>query len=133
MKTSNLKATTQNSYYGKAKVIEDESGRSLKSYETIVCKIDNSGKFTRTWGGYSRTTMNHVNDFRRASGLSALSKKEWLSIPCGNGEKFKCTFTNGFVSWTSEVVFDDEADAWKYAEKVEEERNYRVYGDVISA
>ena len=131
----NLPATRQKSYYGKAKVIEDGAEKSLKSYETSVCKIDESGDFKRLWGGYSRTTINHVNDFRRLFGLPALSKKEWEALPCGNdsGEKFKCEFSNGFVSWTSEVVFDDEYDAWDFAESVAAARNYSICFGVIPA
>lgn len=129
----NLSATRQKSYYGKAKVIEDNGEMLLKSYETIVCKIDKNGDFKRLWGGYSRTTMNHVNDFRRGFGLPALSKKEWEALPCGGGERFKCEFSNGFVSWKSEVVFDDEDDAWNFAESVAAARGYNICFDVVLA
>ena len=78
MKETILKATTQKSYYGKAAVIDNEDGyKSLRSYETIVCAFDpESGKFSRLWGGWSRTTSRHVNDFRRLFGLPAMSQKK---------------------------------------------------------
>ena len=52
------------SFYGKAKVIEKDNGETvLLSYNTEVCKITESGEFIRLWGGYSATTMRHVNSF----------------------------------------------------------------------
>ena len=69
------------SYYGKAIVIEDESGNLfLQSYSTIVCGI--VGRILkRFWDGYSVTTAQHVNDFVMQNGFNGLSKKEWESIP----------------------------------------------------
>ena len=64
MKTFELKATTQKSYYRKAFVLQDASGNVfLQSYDTIVCGIVN-GEFVRYWDDYSVTTMN---------------KKEWIN------------------------------------------------------
>lgn len=52
------------SFYGKAHVITLDNGtRILRSYSTDVCYVTASGEFVRTWGGYSVTTMRHVNDF----------------------------------------------------------------------
>ena len=66
MKTFELKATTQKSYYRKAFVLQDASGNVfLQSYDTIVCGIVN-GEFVRYWDGYSVTTMN---------------KKSWINTP----------------------------------------------------
>ena len=88
MTTTNLRATTQRSYYGKAKVLTHEDGTlELQSYETIVCKVTPNGEFIRMWGGYSRTTANHINDFRKLCGLPALNKKAWEALPCENGER----------------------------------------------
>ena len=124
MKAYNLKATTQNSYYGKASVIESESETALKSYETIVCRIV-GGNFEKLWNGYSVTTMKHVNDFRRLFGLPTLCKKEWDSLPCANAEKYKIEFSNGFTSWKTSAVFDNYNDADSYAESVCERNNWR--------
>ena len=139
MKTEKLNATTQKSYYGKAVVIyTDDGALELKSYDTIVCRIEPNPEtgeleFVRLWGGYSRTTMNHVNDFRRLWYFPALSKREWDALPCENRERYKVEFSNGFVNWTAAVVFDDENSAWEFAEKVQAERGDNVFADVVSA
>ena len=73
-----LPALCQKSFYGKASVIESVEGEIfLRSYDTLVCYIDKGGKFRRLWCGYSRTTANHINDFRSHYGLDKMSKKEW--------------------------------------------------------
>lgn len=52
------------SFYGKARIIECENGcKYLKSYNTIVCMINNNNEFIRLWDGESQTTMRHVNSF----------------------------------------------------------------------
>ena len=133
MKEYKLQATTQKSYYGKAKVIETENGESLlKSYETIVCKVTASGDFVRLWGGYSNTTKAHINDFRRLFGFAPLNKKEWESIPVSpesesdSGERYKVRFSNGFVNWTAGAVFDNEEDACDFADSVCAAHQWRV-------
>ncbi len=68
-----------NSFYGKAKVIENDGETLLQSYDTIVCKIDKNGKFARVWEGYSVTTMRHVNAFAEMFGISGRGKKWWDS------------------------------------------------------
>lgn len=75
-----LKATCQKSFYRKTYVLEDERGNwYLQLYDTIVCGIVD-GIFKKFWDGYSQTTKNHVNDFRKANGMDTLSKKEWESL-----------------------------------------------------
>ena len=132
---NNLCATYQKSYYGKAKVINDQHGNyKLKSYETIVCEYDENTKtFKKFWNGYSRTTMNHINDFRSLFGLSRLSKKEWEKITCDNGndEKYRVCFYNGFVEWKAEVIFDNELDAYEFAEKIIESRQFRIGAEIV--
>lgn len=95
----NLVATLQKSYYGKAKTRQENSGVILKSYNTDVAMIDGNGNFYKLWSGYSKTTMNHVNDFRRQHGLPGLSKKEWDSIPCENLERvYNVYISTGFTT-----------------------------------
>lgn len=130
MKEYKLSATTQKSYSGKAVVIENGGEIMLRSYNTIVCKIDRNGDFVRLWGGYSVTTMNHINDFRKAHGLVTLNKKAWCSLPCENNEQYKVEFTNGFVSWKAGVIFDDYEAANDFAEQIEQNRGGFVYGTV---
>ena len=128
-----LKATTQKSYYGKASIIEGENGlKLLKSYETIVCSYDwNTGDFRRLWGGYSRTTMNHVNDFLRLFNLPTMSKKEWEAMPCGNTARYGVVVENAFCramgieqKYKPSIIFDDEDDAYNYADKIMEADGY---------
>ena len=68
------------SFYGKAKVIETDGETLLQSYDTIVCKIDKSGKFVRMWSGYSATTMRHINSFIEMFGIEGGGKK-WDALP----------------------------------------------------
>ena len=71
----------QKSFYGKAQVIRVKGATYLRSYDTIVCAIDDSGKFVRMWWGYSATTMRHVNAFCKLYGLPAVNKVYWESLP----------------------------------------------------
>lgn len=132
MKEFKLKATTQRSYYGKATVLDYDNKVQLKSYDTIVCEIINNGDFVKLWNGYSATTMKHINDFRRLYNFEPINKKAWDNLPCENTEKYKIVFSNGFVKWKPSTVFDDEDDAYNYAEKVSESHNWNIGYDVIS-
>lgn len=69
---------SRKSFYGKAIIIEDEEENViyLRSYSTIVAVIDN-GIFKRTWGGYSDTTMRHVNSFLKEFNLPFPGGKKW--------------------------------------------------------
>lgn len=74
------------SFYGKAKVIAlNNASFVLQSYETQVCKlywIDGEAYFVRFWGGYSATTMRHVNSFLNHFGFTQYGgKKWWDSLP----------------------------------------------------
>ena len=72
------------SFYGKAKVIERDSGDvELRSYNTIVARIRN-GRFERLWSGYSATTMNHVNSFIDTFGIDGGGKAWWTSLEVCN-------------------------------------------------
>ena len=56
--------SSQQSFYGKAKVIDLMNGiYLLQSYETIVAKADH-GK-VETFGYYSNTTSRHQKEFKR--------------------------------------------------------------------
>lgn len=70
------------SFYGKAKIIETEKGEKiLKSYNTEVCKITSGGEFVRMWGGYSVTTMRHVNSFLSFYDIPGGGKAWWNALP----------------------------------------------------
>ena len=81
--TTELKALSQKSFYGKAKIHFKGSWIYLQSYDTIVCSINKDTKtLRRHWDSWSRTTSNHVNDFMLSIGFDhGISKQEWLSIP----------------------------------------------------
>ena len=75
---------SQKSFYGKAHVIREGNVLKLKSYETIVCKYDaDTDRFTRLWGGYSATTMRHVNAFLLECGWPCRNKAWWDALPVG--------------------------------------------------
>lgn len=81
MKSFELKATTQKSYYRKAFVLQDANGNAfLQSYDTVVCGIV-GGSFVRYWNDYSVTTMNHINDFCKLYNLPTMNKKTWVNMP----------------------------------------------------
>ena len=81
VKVYELAATSQKSYYGKAKVIEDENGEIyLQSYYTLVCYINKNGDIKRLWPGYSVTTMKHINDFLDLFNKPGGGKKWWDSL-----------------------------------------------------
>ncbi len=76
-----LKPTRQKSYYGKAIVAHDMNGTTLYSYGTPVIRIDNDCTVHRLWGGYSATTMKHINDFISALHVEGGGKKWWDALP----------------------------------------------------
>ena len=70
------------SFYGKAKIIEMENGEKvLQSYNTFVCRITAAGRFVRMWGGYSATTMRHVNSFLSFYDMNGGGKSWWDTQP----------------------------------------------------
>lgn len=71
------RAVGQKSFYGRAVAYCYEHHAVLKSYDTIVAAITDDGEFHRLWGGYSRTTMNHVNAFRDVFRMEKLYKRDW--------------------------------------------------------
>lgn len=69
------------SFNRKALVVQHKFGEKemyLISYNTIVCAYSPVTGFARYWGGYSATTMRHINEFRRQLGLSSMNKKAWM-------------------------------------------------------
>lgn len=82
--TAELKPhNSQKSYYGKAKYWGENGETFLRSYETVVCKLDTEGKFVKMWDGYSPTTMKHINSFRVLAGLETMNKKTWENLEVG--------------------------------------------------
>lgn len=73
----------QKSFYGKAKITVENYEILLKSYDTIVCKVDAEGNFVKLWDGYSPTTARHINSFRVMEGFKPIRKAEWDSMEVG--------------------------------------------------
>lgn len=78
----------QKSFYGKAKVIETETGRYLLSYETIICKLSKNGTFTKYWDEYSATTMKHIQAFMSFVFWPYGGKKWWLELETGKAYNY---------------------------------------------
>ena len=83
--------TNQKSFYGKARVTVsyngDGMGLVLDSYDTqvLIVKIEKGGMphVQRLWGGYSATTMRHVNELLMQEGFPKLSARAWRSMEVG--------------------------------------------------
>lgn len=72
------------SFYGKAVVMQDNTTAYLRSYSTIVGKIEN-GTFYRCWKleeneHATNTTLRHINAFLQAFGLSKISKSQFEAM-----------------------------------------------------
>lgn len=141
MEWQNLQATSQASFYGKAKVLLEGDFIYLKSYNTIVAAIDISTPdytFTRLWKGYSVTTLKHINDFRQLYNLPAINKKEWLELPCFMSDPeplYRVIIRNGYYSHKQQALFT-EKEAEKEVERLEalyQDGSRPVYIDYIEA
>lgn len=78
------------SYYGKARVIEWEDGaKALISYNTIVAVITSDDEFHKTWSSWSSTTAKHINTFCDDYGYPKFNKAEWQMVEpwCGNEQR----------------------------------------------
>ena len=70
-------------FCGRALIIPENGGDELvlRSYYTDVCSYDlQTGLFTKTWSGYSNTTLKHINIFRSFLKLPQFSKREWIEL-----------------------------------------------------
>lgn len=62
------------SFYGKARVREEEGKRILQSYQTDVAEIVNGKAIVR--GTYSPTTLRHIKEFLKQEGFRAETKQQ---------------------------------------------------------
>ena len=74
-----LNAFALEGFGGRALVIPTGDGYILKSYYTDVAEFK-GGEFIKQWGGFSVTTLKHINIFREFLGLKRLSKREWIEL-----------------------------------------------------
>lgn len=66
------------SFYGKARVIEEDNGdKTLQSYSTKVARIV-KGK-AEVYGTYSQTTLRHIKEFLAQNGFTANNGKQILA------------------------------------------------------
>ena len=70
------------SFYGKCFFSGNPACYTLYSYGTPVARYDLDG-FTRLWGGYSVTTLRHINAFVLQMGHTSGGKAWWDSLPVG--------------------------------------------------
>lgn len=76
--------TNNQSFYGKAFIIQADGKTYLRSYETIVCFIDENNTPHRTWSGFSKTTGRHITDFFKQHGINFDGKKTWDAMKIEN-------------------------------------------------
>lgn len=80
----NARYDTQQSFYGKAYVVESKKNKKLYSYNTLVAKVTkNSDGYNEklTLGraaGYSATTMRHVREFAKQEGFEVFPKTKMI-------------------------------------------------------
>lgn len=71
-----LTPLNRQSFYGKAKMIEDKNKILLKSYNTIVAEYNTKTEKMTVNGWYSRTTARHINAFLAHFGYPTATKKQ---------------------------------------------------------
>ena len=67
------------SFYGKAAIVNENGVAVCYSYNTPVAAFT-LGKFYRLWGGYSATTMRHVDSFSVRMMGKRMGKKDWDAL-----------------------------------------------------
>ena len=68
----------------RAVVIDTPEKRYLQSYDTLILETDKAtGATVKLWGGYSVTTMKHINEYLYKYGGRGLSKKAWTAVNVG--------------------------------------------------
>lgn len=73
------------SFYNKALVkVWDDGCRELYSYNTLVM-TEKDGKYVRSWGGYSATTMRHVRSFMGRAWNSSM----WRGMEVGKAYTYR--------------------------------------------
>jgi len=70
---------SRESFYGKARVIVENGALTLRSYETDVAFIDESGKKATVKGTYSATTLRHIKEFLIQNGFEAKNAKQIMA------------------------------------------------------
>ena len=86
-KSRNSKSVRKNCFW-----FEYGNKKYLVSYQTVVCSIDDKGRFEKYWNDYSATTLNQINAFiglfgkdtviRSDTGeiINSIGKYNWLEM-----------------------------------------------------
>ena len=72
--------TNVKSFYGKAKILEENGVTKLLSYSTIVAEIRNGKPHINGW--YSATTTRHIKEFLQQMGFEAGTKAQLEKLYC---------------------------------------------------
>ena len=67
--------TNVKSFYGEAIVTVTPQKKTLTSYDTEVCVLDEENNIVEI-GYYSQTTNRHINEFLQQNGHKKMTKKE---------------------------------------------------------
>lgn len=73
---------SRKSFYGKARIEQEENCIELVSYNTPIVSIDN-GIITPLWMGYSVTTARHIKEFFKQLYNVDVNKKTFEKIQAG--------------------------------------------------
>ena len=113
--TKLIPSDSQKSFYGKAKVREENGKQILTSYTTDVAEIEN-GK-AKVFGLYSDTTTRHIKEFLKQNGFKAENSKQIMQ---DYGSEKKEENDNSFKTISSVAMLGDvfgktlaEKNAWK--------------------
>ena len=65
----------------RAVVIDTPDKVFLQSYDTLIIELEKAtGAMIKLWGGYSATTMKHINEFLNLNNRRSMNKKEWTAL-----------------------------------------------------
>ena len=67
------------SFYGKAKIVENNNILTLFSYGTKVAEIDTAKNTAKIFNAQSQTTLRHIKEFFNQSGFRADNKQQMLN------------------------------------------------------
>jgi hypothetical protein len=117
-KNRNSKSVRKNCFW-----IEYGNKKYLVSYKTIVCSIDDRGKFERYWNNYSVTTLNQINRFiklfdkdfviRSDTGeiINGFNKNEWEGMEVSS----YCAEAYGYIKpYMPDIEYNDRNDYVKH-------------------
>ena len=81
--TNDLKPVFENvkSYYGKARVYENDRGKELVSYATTVAKVIDGVAYRGYGAPQSATTARHMREFFQQEGFDKMMMNDLRALP----------------------------------------------------